>query len=229
MDKKKYEQFFKDVAMKVEKLVSKEKLLMQNMRNALKEFGAQEAESCRYMRKLRDKAKNEGKNFTVSSDMQIPDKYKSPIRAMLSKHKYIKEGYGQKCIGAHLPNLDNNPKERQQRNYVAIAIIHDNMLPEAERVNNDILPSELAGRIWKLFSPYQVFDSDDRPWYGDKKPFLEVAMMSIQGEFAPKPAETEHNNDPSIGSRIGAWLWKLYEKSLKVIVDAILERVWPKG
>lgn len=24
------------------------------------------------------------------------------------------------------------------------------------------------------------------------------------------------------------WLWKLYEKTLKVLVDAVLERVWPK-
>jgi len=42
------------------------------------------------------------------------------------------------------------------------------------------------------------------------------------------PAETQRNNTPSKGSRIGSWLWKLYEKSLKVIVDAFLERVWPK-
>jgi len=43
-----------------------------------------------------------------------------------------------------------------------------------------------------------------------------------------KPAETERNNTSSKGSRIGALLWKLYEKSLKVIVDSFLERVWPK-
>jgi hypothetical protein len=43
-----------------------------------------------------------------------------------------------------------------------------------------------------------------------------------------KPAEIVRNNASSKGSRIGAWLWKLYAKSLKVIVDAFLERVWPK-
>lgn len=187
MDKKGYEKFFKDVAMRIEELIRTDKVLMQNMRSALKEFGAQEAQSCQYMKKLYDKAKKEGENFKVSSGMQIPDKYKSPMRAMLSKHKYIKDGYGQKCIGAYMPNLDDNPKERQRRNYVALAIIHDNMLPETEKVNYDILPFELAGRIWEFFSPYQVFDNDDQPWYGDKKPFLESAIMSIQINVAGKP------------------------------------------
>ena len=156
----------------------------------MKEFGAQETKHLQYMKKLYDKAKNAGENFTVSSDMQIPDKYKSPMHVMLSKHEYVKDGYGQKCICAHLPNLDNS-MEWQRRIYIALAIIHDNMLPEAKRINNDILPSELAGHIWKLFSPYQVFDNDDRPWYGDKKPFLEVAMMSIQEEVAKQQTEGE--------------------------------------
>ncbi|MHC4104530.1 MAG: hypothetical protein ACYSR9_06290 [Planctomycetota bacterium] len=43
-----------------------------------------------------------------------------------------------------------------------------------------------------------------------------------------KQAETGRNNSPSKESRIGAWLWKLYEKTLKVVIDAFLERVWPK-
>jgi len=42
------------------------------------------------------------------------------------------------------------------------------------------------------------------------------------------PAETERDTTPAKGGRIRAWLWKLYEKTLKVIVDAVLERVWPK-
>lgn len=179
---KKYEDILSEVAREVYRLVfgnNRDETLLQRIRNALRDFAAQEKKHCDYMK---------GQSV-VSSDMLIPDKYKSPMRAMLSKHKYVKDGYGQKCIGAHLPNLDDNPKERQRRNYVSLAIIHDNMLPEAERINNDILPSELAGHIWELFSPYQVFDNDDRPWYGDKKSFLEVAMMSIQREVANKSAE----------------------------------------
>lgn len=27
---------------------------------------------------------------------------------------------------------------------------------------------------------------------------------------------------------IGTWLWKLYEKTLRIILDALLDRMWPK-
>ena len=40
--------------------------------------------------------------------------------------------------------------------------------------------------------------------------------------------ETDKNISPAKGSRNATWLWKLYEKTLKVIVDAFLERFWPK-
>lgn len=45
---------------------------------------------------------------------------------------------------------------------------------------------------------------------------------------AEKPAETEQNATSAKGWGIGAFLWKLYEKTLKVIVDAILEKMWHK-
>lgn len=42
-----------------------------------------------------------------------------------------------------------------------------------------------------------------------------------------KPIKAERNATP-VKSERESWLWKLYEKTLKVIVDAVLERVWPK-
>jgi hypothetical protein len=45
--------------------------------------------------------------------------------------------------------------------------------------------------------------------------------------ISEKPAETEQNATPAKPERESWWL-KLYEKTLKVIVDAVLERVWPK-
>ncbi len=42
------------------------------------------------------------------------------------------------------------------------------------------------------------------------------------------PAETEQNAVPVKGSKVGNFFWKLYEKTLKVIVDAVLEKWWPK-
>lgn len=217
MTKKEYEQFFKDVAMKVEELVSTNNVLMQNMGNALREFGEQDAKYRQYMKKLYDKAKNKGEK--VSRGMQIPDKYKSPMRAMFPKHKYVKDGYGQKYIGSYLPNLDNNPKEQLRRIYVALAIIHDNLLPESKRINNDILPSKLAGHIWKLFSPYYVFNDDGQPWYGDKKPFLKIAMMSIQGEVDKTPAKTEQEEIVEVKPGVFG---------ITVNIKEIVKRIWKR-
>jgi len=53
---------------------------------------------------------------------------------------------------------------------------------------------------------------------------LEVYLHSQKAEQA---AETERNTTPLKRQR-ESWLWRLYEKTLKVIVDAVLERVWPK-
>lgn len=46
-------------------------------------------------------------------------------------------------------------------------------------------------------------------------------------EKEQKSAETEQDIAPAKRER-ESWLWKLYEKTLKVIVDAALERGWPK-
>ncbi len=45
------------------------------------------------------------------------------------------------------------------------------------------------------------------------------------GNQEEKPAETKQNATLAKPER-ESWLWKLYEKTLKVIVDAVLERVW---
>lgn len=46
-------------------------------------------------------------------------------------------------------------------------------------------------------------------------------------EQEQKPAETGQNTTPAKLQREN-WLWKLYEKTLKVIVDAVMERLLPK-
>jgi hypothetical protein len=43
-----------------------------------------------------------------------------------------------------------------------------------------------------------------------------------------QPAESGRNATPAKYWGIGDWFWKLYEKTLKVIVDAVFERWWPK-
>jgi hypothetical protein len=56
-------------------------------------------------------------------------------------------------------------------------------------------------------------------------------ILRLEHEFlraTSKAAETEQEIAPGIFGWMKGWLWKLYEKTLKVVVDAILERVWPK-
>lgn len=53
-------------------------------------------------------------------------------------------------------------------------------------------------------------------------------LVAVKSDLAEKPAETERNTTPAKYWGIGAFLWKLYEKTLKVIVDAVMEKMWPK-
>jgi hypothetical protein len=59
-----------------------------------------------------------------------------------------------------------------------------------------------------------------------EKIYIEIDLYV--NSLTNKSTEKDRNNAPSKYSRIGALLWKLYEKSLKVIVDAFLERFCPK-
>jgi hypothetical protein len=50
----------------------------------------------------------------------------------------------------------------------------------------------------------------------------EAGVNVAYGEWKPEDAT------PAKGGWKDNFFWKLYEKTLKVIVDAVLERVWPK-
>ena len=51
-----------------------------------------------------------------------------------------------------------------------------------------------------------------------------LALKFLKNTLAPeKPAETGRNTTPSKRRGIISWFWKLYEKTLKVIIDALLE------
>lgn len=59
----------------------------------------------------------------------------------------------------------------------------------------------------------------------------ESLAHKLEAEFlqaTSKAAETEQEIAPGIFGWIKGWLWKLYEKTLKVFFDAFLERFWPK-
>ncbi len=95
-------------------------------------------------------------------------------------------------------------------------------------------------------SAFDILDPDFKmptgePWNDNEIPrtvyFDECAQCARQlaRTFQQIATKAETIGDLSIRApvfakhqRIGTWLWKLYEKTLKVIVDAVLERVWPK-
>ncbi len=52
--------------------------------------------------------------------------------------------------------------------------------------------------------------------------------IEVKTDLDLKPAETGQKTTHAKYWGIGDWFWKLYEKTLKVIVDAVLEKMWPK-
>ena len=55
----------------------------------------------------------------------------------------------------------------------------------------------------------------------------QIAQIAREGLSAEKPAETAQNATPAKPER-ESWWWRLYEKTLKVVIDAVLERLCPK-
>ncbi len=62
--------------------------------------------------------------------------------------------------------------------------------------------------------------------------WIELVVCMSHKDFwadiaSEKPTDTEPNTTPAKPER-ESWYWKLYEKTLKVIVDAVMERLLPK-
>ena len=75
----------------------------------------------------------------------------------------------------------------------------------------------------------EVETSGDCETLEDRQNVIRIAFDDVEADLAKKPAETEQEVSPGILGWIKGWLWKLYEKTLKVVVEAILERFWPKS
>lgn len=103
--------------------------------------------------------------------------------------------------------------------------------PDAEKPKFNI--TEFAKWSWEptdnILSQSRCAES--RLWrqnahvYSSWMRLVRIAWKTLETE---KEIPTEQNSTPTRSARIGTWLWKLYEKTLKVIVDAILDRLWPK-
>jgi hypothetical protein len=54
-------------------------------------------------------------------------------------------------------------------------------------------------------------------------------LLTLKADLASlKLEETKQDTTSSKGGWIGNFFWKFYEKTLKVIIDAVLEKWWPK-
>jgi len=51
---------------------------------------------------------------------------------------------------------------------------------------------------------------------------------TVKQNLQAKSAGTGQNASPAKSGRLGNFFWKLYEKTLKVVVDAVLEKIFPK-
>ena len=91
-------------------------------------------------------------------------------------------------------------------------------------VINRAVGSESMGHIKSfLIQTCNVPDPTNLTW----REILAHLEVYLHSQKAEQPAATEQNATPAKPEREN-WLWKLYEKTLKVIVDTVLDRVWPK-
>jgi hypothetical protein len=114
---------------------------------------------------------------------------------------------------------DIQPKSDEEvleNSYVLLIIIHDwvgkSFVPICHKP-----PIGLAGLVG-CFNPNFIDDV--------AQTIIETSLEYVKADLANlKPAEPGQN---SIPAKIWAMLCKLYEITLKVIVDAVLDRMWPK-
>ena len=167
----------------------------------------------------------------------------SKLRYMIKLYK-TKLGGIEPLYNAVLSKKLKQKKDSIQQKYnQALKIyFYENIKPLWEELNIFLFAREeplyridpqIVNQIIELFDFEKAFVASDQQFEDVTLKLQKIrARLVVERQQKPatqKPAGKGWNNTPSKGSRIGAWLWKLYEKSLKVIVDAFLERVWPKG
>jgi hypothetical protein len=117
--------------------------------------------------------------------------------------------------------------------YVRLIVIHDRLAEmrsvttfcfSDDRIENGTDEQEVARNVWDKFK--RVYDKRIQQIEAEK---IKAALVAVKADLVNlKPAETEQETTPAKYWGIGDWLWKLYEKTLKIIVDAVLEKLWPK-
>ena len=115
--------------------------------------------------------------------------------------------------------------------YVLLITVHDNMCPHGFPLISEGIWSQEEGDSWYDETiggalRHAVF----RDIYGNYKlrfrRKIEWSLEKVKADLPKKPAEKGENNTPA---KRESWRWKLYEKTLKVIVEAVLGLLGPKG
>ena len=128
----------------------------------------------------------------------------------------------------------SNDKDREIINYITLAVIHDhNRRPQWKQICSESVYR--ADSIWGWLRVWP-YDRNKRhiEIYGDSikeaetiRVEIQLALEHVKTDLAGKqPPEPEQDTTPA--KHRESWLWRLYEKTLKVIIDAVLERLWPK-
>ena len=122
------------------------------------------------------------------------------------------------------PEEPPDPKTRLVCEYALVAAIHDEEL-EHLSIGKQLCNSDdkWKRKLWEGLLDVRT-DGDCRNLQ-DRQNSIEIAFDDVEADLAEKPAEKEQN---SIPAKIWALPCKLYEITLKVIVDAVLDRMWPK-
>jgi len=175
MEKEQYQDFLCRIAKQVDSLLIEDTSAIGRFRQHLQSFADEENKHIDWMKKEKEKCFNKEMAFEVSSNMEVPLEYKSPGSILI--------------INPSTKNLPEpkNKEEEYRRYYIILASIHDNILPEVERIDNGILQEQISYLIWNTLNEF--YDSQQR------RVLIEQALERVKDE---KSAETKQNRKTTI-------------------------------
>ncbi len=170
----------------------------------------------------------------------------SQIKAGFRVHEQDKDLFGHHFISLIEGAVSEPPllsdDEKSMLEYFSLAVIHDWDLIDSNNPTARLICfenpankyselNEIAHGSWELlrdFSHVQEYQMGDQIRSNITRALEHVKVdLAEKHSRHEKPAETEEKATLAKSER-ESWLWKLYEKTLKVIFDAVLERMWPK-
>ncbi len=233
MDEQEHNDFLAEIANKVHKRITNNRSSKSRFQEQAKAFYDDyqewDRENDQYLKEIevRDKETKEADEKRISQIppprpcpldlLTIPDHHTNPHILHLVESIFPKKRHERKVSSEEIMKVD----------YVFLTVLHDKALKDTRHfnpINTDIWPQdeEWAEHLWQRMT-------EERS--GWKPEFLlnelNDALNNVETDLPKPPAETEQDIAPAKRER-ESWLWRLYEKTLKVIIDAVLEKVWQK-